>query len=212
MTDVVEPGLRERKRLATHRAIQMAALRLVHERGLDGVTIDDISRVADISPRTFFNYFASKEEALVGDGPSFPSAEAIEVFVSGTGNLLGGIGTLVLDSATDALNDHEIVQLRKALAADYPHLTVLRMETFRAFEQQLIEVVSRRMASEFPELLADPIRLESRAALVTQVALAAVHHAWRGWALAPLASETLADRLAESFAELDDVLGSLTTH
>ncbi len=212
MTDVVEPGLRERKRLATHRAIQLAALKLVHDRGLDTVTIDDISRVADISPRTFFNYFPSKEEALVGDGPSFPSDEAVELFVSRTGNLLGGIGDLMLDSATDALHDHEIIQLRKALAADYPHLTVLRMQTFRAFEQKLVAVVARRMATEFPELAADPIRLESRSALVTQVAIAAVHHAWQNWARDPLASETLADRLAESFAELDDVLGSLATH
>jgi AcrR family transcriptional regulator len=212
MMDVAEPGLRERKRLATHRAIQIAALRLVHERGLDSVTIDDISRVADISPRTFFNYFPSKEEALVGDGPNFPSQAAIEIFVAGTGNLLGGIGDLMLDSATDALHDHEIIQLRKLLAADYPHLTALRMQTFRVFEQKLVEIVTRRMATEFPEMLADPARLESRAALVTQVAIAAVHHAWRSWAGNPLASETLADRLAESFAELDDVLGTLTTH
>lgn len=212
MTDVAEPGLRERKRLATHRAIQIAALELVHQRGLDSVTIDDISRVADISPRTFFNYFPSKEEALVGDGPKLPSEKAIEVFVAGTGNLLGGIGDLMLDSSTDALHDHEIVQLRKSLAADYPHLTALRMQTFRVFEQKLVEIVTRRMATEFPEMTADPARLESRAALVTQVAIAAVHHAWRAWASNPLASASLTDRLAESFAELDEVLGTLTTH
>ncbi|MBW8873252.1 MAG: TetR family transcriptional regulator, partial [Leifsonia sp.] len=49
--DVAELGLRERKRLATRRAIQLAALRLVKDRGLDAVTIDDISHDADVSPR-----------------------------------------------------------------------------------------------------------------------------------------------------------------
>ncbi|MEO8263341.1 MAG: helix-turn-helix domain-containing protein, partial [Pseudolysinimonas sp.] len=71
MTDpaVETPGLRERKRLATRRAIQVAAIEIVRERGLDATTIDEIARIADISPRTFFNYFSSKEEAIIGDGP-----------------------------------------------------------------------------------------------------------------------------------------------
>ena len=49
-----EVGLRERKRLATRRQIQRAVLTLCSVRGIDKVTIDEISRCADISPRTFF--------------------------------------------------------------------------------------------------------------------------------------------------------------
>jgi AcrR family transcriptional regulator len=209
MTDVAEPGLRERKRLATRRAIQVAALHLVHERGLDNVTVDEISRAADVSPRTFFNYFATKEEALVGEGPRYPSEHAVEAFVTGRGDLLQGIGALMTDAAADALNDHEIVQLRKSLATDYPHLTVLRMQTFRAFEQQLVELVARRLATHDALLAADPIRLESRAQLVTLVAVAAMQHAWKSWAANPESPQTLAERLGDSFAELEETLGLL---
>lgn len=64
---VPEPvkGLRERKRLETHRALATTAVQLVAERGLDHVTVDDISAAAGVSARTFFNYFASKEDAVV---------------------------------------------------------------------------------------------------------------------------------------------------
>ncbi|TFD66724.1 TetR/AcrR family transcriptional regulator [Cryobacterium ruanii] len=53
------PGLRERKRLATRRAIQHAVLTLARERGIDHVTVEDVSRIANMSPRTVFNYFPS---------------------------------------------------------------------------------------------------------------------------------------------------------
>ena len=50
-------GLRERKRRATSRSIQFTVLELAAERGLEQVTVDEISRIANISPRTFFNNF-----------------------------------------------------------------------------------------------------------------------------------------------------------
>jgi AcrR family transcriptional regulator len=61
-------GLRERKRLAVRHALGTAALRLAVGRGLDNVTIEDITAEADVSRRTFGNYFSSKYEAICAVG------------------------------------------------------------------------------------------------------------------------------------------------
>jgi AcrR family transcriptional regulator len=59
------PGLRERKKQATRKALREAALRLALERGPDNVRVDDIAEAAGVSPRTYNNYFSSREQAIV---------------------------------------------------------------------------------------------------------------------------------------------------
>jgi AcrR family transcriptional regulator len=59
------PGLRERKKQATSKALRDAALRLALERGPDNVRVDDIAEAAGVSPRTYNNYFSSREQAIV---------------------------------------------------------------------------------------------------------------------------------------------------
>ena len=61
-------GLRERKKLATRQALSSAALQLAVERGLENVTIEDITAEANVALRTFRNYFASKYEAICAIG------------------------------------------------------------------------------------------------------------------------------------------------
>lgn len=60
-----EPGLRDRKKAATRTALSQAAMRLAMEHGVAKVTAEAIAAAADVSPRTFHNYFSSKEEAIV---------------------------------------------------------------------------------------------------------------------------------------------------
>ncbi len=60
-------GRREQKKLDTRRAIRDAALELAAQCGLEGLTVEAIAHAAGVSPRTFFNYFSSKEDALVAD-------------------------------------------------------------------------------------------------------------------------------------------------
>jgi AcrR family transcriptional regulator len=61
-------SLRERKRARTRQALVAAAAELFERRGYDKTTVADIAAAAEISTRTFFSYFASKEEVLFADG------------------------------------------------------------------------------------------------------------------------------------------------
>jgi AcrR family transcriptional regulator len=62
MTD--ELGLRDRKRQRTRQALINAAMRLFKEKGYEQTTVAEIAAAAEVSTKTFFNHFASKDEVL----------------------------------------------------------------------------------------------------------------------------------------------------
>jgi AcrR family transcriptional regulator len=61
-------GLREQKKRATREAIARAAWKLFNRRGFDAVTVADIAREANVSEKTVFNYFPTKEDLVFGAG------------------------------------------------------------------------------------------------------------------------------------------------
>ncbi|WAP59688.1 TetR/AcrR family transcriptional regulator [Streptomyces sp. S465] len=72
-------GLRERKKAATRQALHDAAVRLATEHGVENLTVEAIADAATVSRRTFSNYFASKEQALLHQDRA-RTARLVELF------------------------------------------------------------------------------------------------------------------------------------
>ncbi|HWH97156.1 MAG TPA: TetR family transcriptional regulator [Pseudolysinimonas sp.] len=197
MTSPDELGLRERKRIATRQAIQRAALQVVRERGLPGATVDEIARIADVSPRTFFNYFPSKEDAILGDAPTLEGNPEAEWFVADRGPILRGLARVVVEESTRLLSDPELLMERRALGKMYPEIGIRRLANVHRFEEELAELALRRLRSEHPQLSDD--EAADRARLVALTAFAFIRHAWFAWLDHPDASPGLPDLVERAF-------------
>lgn len=92
-----QPGLRERKKRATARALHETAVDMVAGHGLDDVTVEAICDAVGVSTRTFFNYFSSKEDALTASLPMPPTDHDLANFEAGgpTGRLIADLGEMV---------------------------------------------------------------------------------------------------------------------
>jgi AcrR family transcriptional regulator len=140
-------GLRERKKTATRQALHEAAVRLAVERGVEHVTIEAIADAAGVSRRTFSNYFAGKEQALLyGDEARIrrlldlvhdrPAAE------SPWTALTRAAEELTLEREDDATRMAQTRLLRR-----HPSLLVQQVANYAAAERELAAVLGRRMAA-----------------------------------------------------------------
>jgi AcrR family transcriptional regulator len=156
----VTPGLRERKKLATRLALHEAALRLVAERGLDAVSVDDIAERADVSPRTFFNYFPSKVDAVVGLDPATP-AQLAEAFAARPADEspVQALRAVHRERALEMAAAPELWPLRMQVIDAHPVLFHRLIAGFGESERVLAEAVAERTdttvgADAYPTLLA----------------------------------------------------------
>ncbi|MFE1166444.1 TetR/AcrR family transcriptional regulator [Nocardiopsis sp. NPDC058789] len=168
-------GLRERKKLATSRALREAAVRLTLERGLENVTVEAISAEAEVSPRTFFNYFATKEDALLDGVPVSLDEEARAAFVAGgpTGVFTEDLGSLLMASllvSGDLGRQRADIALRRQLVDREPHLLPGLLGRFHDVERSVAAAMAEREG-----VPADDTRSQVAAA----AAMSAMRHAMR---------------------------------
>ncbi|HEY0260200.1 MAG TPA: TetR/AcrR family transcriptional regulator [Lacisediminihabitans sp.] len=187
-------SLRERKREATRDALESAALRLTVERGIDGATVDEICAAAGFSHRTFFNYFRSKEAAvLAGLTVSFDVPEA-ETFLAGgpTGDVYADLKWLVIDLVRASAERGEEWRDRLLLLVEHPDLMVARRDHQLELTRGLVEVIRLRLPGE------------DRAEVLAGIVMIALATAVRRWSEA--GDDASFDRmLLESFDVVDDV-------
>lgn len=200
-------GLRERKKLATRRALREAAVRLTLERGLENVTVEAISAAADVSPRTFFNYFATKEDALLDDVPMSLDEEARAAFVAGspTGVFTEDLSALLMASllgSGDLETRRADVALRKQLTEREPQLLPGLLSRFYNVERSVAAAIAERAGAPDED---------SRSQLAAAAAMSAMRHSMK---MAPDRAEEGIDELrahlGESFRTLGEVFAPET--
>ncbi|THG31001.1 TetR/AcrR family transcriptional regulator [Naasia lichenicola] len=136
-------GLRERKKAQTRRAIHEAAYRLVDEQGFESTTIDQICHQADVSSRTFFNYYPSKNAAALGlSGESLDDGAATR-FRSASGSLVDALCDMIAGGDQFAARHLRL----KRLVKRNPELMPTLGSLMTAARGRLIDLAAERAAS-----------------------------------------------------------------
>ncbi|MCO4239101.1 TetR/AcrR family transcriptional regulator [Pseudarthrobacter sp. MDT3-28] len=120
----IDGGLRERKRQQTRQAVTAAARSLTAAKGLNGFTVEEVCEEAGISRRTFFNYFPTKEDAILGHHDDEHPGELMAGFLAGGGepgtiseSLLADLIQLTLDIWAAKVDSESATNVRQLIAA-----------------------------------------------------------------------------------------------
>jgi AcrR family transcriptional regulator len=158
MTD--ELGLRERKKLATRRALCDAALKLALDEGVAALTPERIAEEVHVSPRTFRNYFSSKEEAIIAglEDRAHEIADNLRRRPAGE-PIWESLRAVLLPSLEVGLPGHDLMQLLGLIRCHHA-LLAEHLTRFEGLSRQLAEVIAERTGTDvqrdvYPRLLAD---------------------------------------------------------
>ena len=135
--------LRERKKHQTRQAIHDAALKLVEQNGLDGTTVEQICNEADVSLRTFFNYFPSKAAAALGLPEEAIFPDTIERFRAANGDLIPALCDLIGVSAGHGADRKRM----KALMMKRPELMPAFTQWMSSVRDQFVQLAAERSGS-----------------------------------------------------------------
>ncbi|MDT7627671.1 MAG: hypothetical protein QOF99_8572 [Pseudonocardiales bacterium] len=147
MTTNESGGVRERKKVATRKAISAAALRLARERGPENVRVDDIAEAANVSPRTYNNYFSSREQAIM---VALAAERGLRIGVALRARPAGEpldeavVGAVVEQYTGDGEPDRETL----ALITSAPALQAEFLDTIAAIERPLAEAIAARTGTD----------------------------------------------------------------
>jgi len=160
-------GLRERKKRETRKALNLAALDLVEEKGYASVTTEEIAARAGVSARTFFNYFPSKEAAVIGTtGEELESYAAQLEEVRDAESSIDALRRILAGMLAPASIDRELRAKRRRILLGEPSLAPALVGNNIRIENALTAALERRLG------IAPGASLEPR--ITVAVAIAAV--------------------------------------
>jgi AcrR family transcriptional regulator len=144
-TTAPSPGLRERKKQKTRETITKVAMDLFAERGYEETTIADIAEAAEVSPRTIFAYFPSKEDILFCDLPEKQDrlARALRERPDGATTL-----DVLREFIAGSLTPDRNLLLRKRILASNETLQRNERARFGPFEQLMHESIAEDLNAD----------------------------------------------------------------
>lgn len=155
-------GLRDRKRIETRQRLEKSAVALVMRDGLEQATIDAISELAEVSPRTFFNYFDSKEDALLGIRDAAITDEVIATHIAdnpGADPIESTVRLIVTTLGTSA-EERDIRVSRVELLSRHPQLMGRQIAQMTRMAERLTNAVRAIIARDDRFAEADPLTAE----------------------------------------------------
>ena len=147
------PGLRQRKREQTRERLTHAAMALFLERGFEATTIDDIAAAADVSRRSFFHYFASKEDVVLAWQEDAAAALGGEVAARPAEESMLTAAENAIAGATRQLDAGEALAMAR-LKRDNPVLQARDQLKYERLERALAEGLARRTSKKSDKLQA----------------------------------------------------------